>query len=692
MTFAAARLTLLALLVAAPAHATSQPDTAPENIIVTGRGLAAPAGAAAYASVTIGRERLANDASRRLEDVLRDVAGFQQFRRTDSRSANPTSQGATLRSIGGNASSRALVLLDGVPVADPFASFIPWSALAPAGLSAVRVTRGGGAGPFGAGAVAGTIELFSAGPGELPGFAADFAYGNNNATEVSAQAAANLGDGFASIAANWDRGDGYILIPANQAGPVDVPAWYDSKNIALRLVVPAGEATELQVGARGFTDNRLRGIEGTESTSKGADASVRLIGRGRWGYELLGYVQARQFSSGFVSVNASRTVATPSLDQFSTPANGYGAKFELRPPVGATQTLQIGADFRINSGTDNEKFRYQFGRFTRLRDAGGQTRSAGIYVEDSWNATEQLLLTGGARLDSWRISGGHLLESDLQTGAPTLTQIYPDRSGTLPTARAGLVWTPLPPLDLRGAAYIGFRLPTPNELYRPFRVGNDATAANAALDPEKLRGGEIGVDWAPLPTAKLSVTGYWNKLAGAITNVTQGFGPGVFPQVGFVAAGGAYRVRENIDAITVWGVEANANLTLGDWSAQGSLSWADPKVEASGVALALDGLRPANAPVWMASGTLGWTHAGINASATLRYVGEQFDDDLNQRPLPPATTFDAAVTVPLRFGLAATARVENLFNELVVSGISSSGTIDRATPQTFWIGLSWARQ
>lgn len=76
----------------------------------------------------------------------------------------------------------------------------------------------------------------------------------------------------------------------------------------------------------------------------------------------------------------------------------------------------------------------------------------------------------------------------------------------------------------------------------------------------------------------------------------------------------------------------------------------------------------------------------------MRYVGEQFDDDLNQRPLPPATTFDAAVTVPLRFGLAATARVENLFNELVVSGISSSGTIDRATPQTFWIGLSWARQ
>ncbi len=49
-----------------------------------------------------------------------NVAGFQEFRRSDSRSSNPTAQGVTLRALGGNASSRALVLLDGVPMVDPF--------------------------------------------------------------------------------------------------------------------------------------------------------------------------------------------------------------------------------------------------------------------------------------------------------------------------------------------------------------------------------------------------------------------------------------------------------------------------------------------------------------------------------------------------------------------------------------------
>ena len=79
----------------------------PQEIVVTGGGLDAAPGDAAFDLVTIGRDRLAHSPSNRLEDVLRDVPGFQQFRRSDARSANPTSQGATLRALGGNASSRA---------------------------------------------------------------------------------------------------------------------------------------------------------------------------------------------------------------------------------------------------------------------------------------------------------------------------------------------------------------------------------------------------------------------------------------------------------------------------------------------------------------------------------------------------------------------------------------------------------
>src|SRR5690349_16085287 len=156
------RLALLPL-VALPVSAHAQP--AEENVIVvTGRGLGEAPGEAVYGTVTIGRDRLDLSSSNRLEELLRDVPGFQLFRRSDARSANPTSQGATLRALGGNASSRALLILDGVPQTDPFGGWISWPAYDPRRLGQVRVVRGGGSGAAGPGALAGTIEMESAAP------------------------------------------------------------------------------------------------------------------------------------------------------------------------------------------------------------------------------------------------------------------------------------------------------------------------------------------------------------------------------------------------------------------------------------------------------------------------------------------------------------------------------------------------
>src|SRR5205085_2861267 len=183
-------LPLALLALTAQAHAQEQ------EVVVTGRGLDAAPGDAAYDISTIGRDRLAHSASNRLEDVLRDVPGFQQFRRSDSRSANPTSQGATLRALGGNASSRALLLLDGVPQSDPFGGWLSWPAYDPRRLGQIRVTRGGGSGVNGPGALAGTIELESTLPDEAAGPAIGVAYGSRESVDAYAGYGARLGTGF----------------------------------------------------------------------------------------------------------------------------------------------------------------------------------------------------------------------------------------------------------------------------------------------------------------------------------------------------------------------------------------------------------------------------------------------------------------------------------------------------------------
>jgi hypothetical protein len=102
-----------AALMAAPLAAQDADVDAGEpesEIIVTGRGLDPALSTGIYAATSLEREVIVASASGRIDDVLRGVAGFQQFRRSDSRSSNPSAQGVTLRAIGGNATSRALVL------------------------------------------------------------------------------------------------------------------------------------------------------------------------------------------------------------------------------------------------------------------------------------------------------------------------------------------------------------------------------------------------------------------------------------------------------------------------------------------------------------------------------------------------------------------------------------------------------
>jgi len=678
----AMRRLLLLTLFAPPAAALAQP---PRDIVVTGRGLGAPAGERVFDVVRIGRDRLAGSASHRLEDVLRDVPGFQLFRRSDARSANPTSQGATLRALGGNASSRALLILDGVPQADPFGGWVPWPAFDPRRLGSVRVLRGGGTGAAGPGALAGTFELDSAAAEEIAGTFASLAYGSRDGLDAYAGLGLPAARGFLSVSGAWARGDGFVPVIESQRGPVDRPSPYDQRSLAVRALAPLGRGIELQANGLWFTDERERGTALSDVRSEGADASLRLVGR-RW--SALAYVQTRDFYTSFASANSARTAVTRTSEQYAVPATGLGARAEARPTLGPVE-LRIGADWRETSGRTEERFQFVAGTGTRGRIAGGRSRTIGGFAEVSWQQGP-LTLTGGGRIDRWSIDNGFLREQLFATGAALTDVAFADRSGWEPTGRAGIAFRPARVLTLRGAAYLGWRLPTLNELYRPFRVGTDATAANAGLAPERLRGAEAGAELRPARGVRLAFTSFANRLEGAIANVTLGQGPGTFPGVGFVGAGGQYRQRGNLDSIAVEGVELDAGIERGPWTLAAGYAFADARVRASGAAAALAGLRPAQAARHSLSASLAWRGAdGAHGSLAARWAGDQYEDDLNRQLIPSAFTLDAAATLPLTRRLAIEARAENLADERVVAGISGAGIVERATPRTLWIGFRW---
>ena len=666
-------LPLPLMLCALPGVAAAQaPDvTADEaaSIVVTGTGLSLPPGTPAYGSVVIDRDRLEDAASGRIESVLADVAGFQQFRRSDSRASNPSNQGATLRALGGNASSRTLVLLDGVPVADPFFGYIPFSALVPDRLALVRVTRGGGSGAFGAGAVAGTIELASATRDQMPHFGASAFYGSRDATELSASIAPDLGSGYVSLSGRWDRGDGFQTTPKDQRVAATVPAAYDSWSANLRAVAPIDATSEIQFRGTLFQDNRTLRFAGADSMSQGQDASIRYISRGRWQIDALAYLQARNFSNIVISSTSFRK----SLDQRNTPSTGIGGKIELRPPVGEDHVLRIGMDTRFATG-DMYEDAYNAGiasnPLTARRHAGGDQITSGIFAEDDWTIGN-LVLTGGVRADRWSIRNG-FYKAVSAAGTVTQDSSYANRSDWAFSGRAGALYHVSDAVALRGAAYSGFRLPTLNELYRPFVVFPITTQANAALKPEKLKGVEGGIDLTPASGMQLSATLFYNRLDDAIANVT-------------IAAN--TRQRQNVNAIVAKGVELTASAQLpADFSLLASYAYSHSKVDAPG--MAFDGFAPAQVPRHSASATLAWApKAGPELSATLRYTAKQYEDDLQSDILPDALTLDALARLQIGHGISLVARGENLFDEDIVTR-NAGGSIDLGTPRTLWIGVT----
>jgi outer membrane receptor protein involved in Fe transport len=408
---------------------------------------------------------------------------------------------------------------------------------------------------------------------------------------------------------------------------------------------------------------------GATTGMEGQDVSARIVGRGPWQFDALAYAQWRNFNN--VVVSSTRFV--PVLDQKDTPATGQGGKIEVRPPVGGNHTLRLGADYRRSKGDLKEDAYSAFtGARTEQRFGGGVNTDLGLFAEDDWDLG-LLVLTGGVRGDRYTIRDGYYRALDGDASTVLSDNTFPDRSGWEFSWRGGAVLYLSSALQVRAAGYSGLRLPTLNELYRPFVVFPVTTEANENLKPERLVGYEAGIDWQATPRVKFTLTAFDNKVKDAITNVT------LIPD--------SLRQRRNIDAIRAKGIELGTQATLGKWSFDGSLAYTHARQHSPGTDL--DGFRPSQTPAWAESATVSYRPAeGMLFSATLRHIGKQFEDDQETDVLPAATTVDLFAQVPVAGRLSFVARAENLFDETVITR-NQGGSMDIGAPRTVWAGFRY---
>ena len=629
------------------------------------------------ASVAIvPRAALDATASIFLDDALRQVVGFSLFRRTSSRTANPTAQGVSLRGLGASGASRALVLADGIPLNDPFGGWVYWARQPRLGVDRVEVLRGGAADLYGSTALGGVVQIVSRPAGEGRGLEAELSAGGAATLEGTLTSRASHGPWAGRLSAEGYTTDGYVPVEEASRGAVDSRA--ASRHLTLDALVERRSFGDGRVflRAQGYDEDRDNGTPlQTNDTRIGLGALGLDWGsaaRGRT--SVRAWAQTQLFHQTFSAVAADRSREDLTRQQ-RVPADALGLQAQWARPLGTRQRLLLGAEARRISGTTEEVV-FTRGAPSSTVDAGGEETGAAVFVQDLVEAHPRLLVSAALRFDAWSQSGGRSIATPLATGV-AVTTTYPDRDETAWSPRVGLVFRARPGLSLTASGYGAFRAPTLNELYRAFRVGDSLTLANPGLSPERLWGGEAGALVTRGPHT-LRLTAFSAGIQDAIANVTLAIAPGLIT-----------RERQNVGRTRSRGLEAELDLRLGGRTTlTAGYALTDARVMSFAADPALEGRRLPQVPRHQA--TLQARYEGrLRLGLQARVASTAYEDDRNELELDPALQVDLFAGYALGRSLVLFAAAENVLDAEIVAGRTPVRTL--AAPRQLRGGVRVSR-
>jgi outer membrane receptor protein involved in Fe transport len=650
-----------------------EPEGVSEDVVVTATRSRARLGDSAASIRIVSARDLETAASPAIDDALRQVPGFALFRRSGSRTANPTSQGVSLRGIGASGASRAVVLEDGVPLNDPFGGWVYWGRVPRAALERVEVLRGGASDLWGDGALAGAVQLVRRDPDPPASLLVEGSGGSQGTGLGSLFSAVRLGAYRLSLSGERLSTDGYVPVAPESRGPVDVAA--GSRHTAGDLTLERlGDSGRIFLRGSFFDEDRDNGtplqLNDTRifQVTAGGD---RPIGTG--------VISARVWAS---DQDYHQTFSAIALDRTSerltrlqeVPADSLGVSLQWSAGL-AAHGLLAGIEARRVRGESREQI--FAGSVSSFVTAGGGAGSGALFLQDVFTPGARWTLTGAVRLDAWENQDGRR-STRVSENAPSSTERFADRDETACSPRLSVLYRAAPDVTLSASAYRSFRAPTLNELYRSFRVGNVETVANERLDPERLSGAEAGAAVSPGRVFARAAL-YWMEVDDPIVNVTLSSTPAVIT-----------RQRRNLGRIRSRGVEVDAEARMGsDWHvALGYLFSDSTVVDAPGLP-DVEGRWTPQAARHQGSLAIRWDRPAVALAALqARWVGRQFEDDQNRLPLDPYWTLDAYLSHAVAPGLDVFVAGENLLDERSDVGRTPVATVG---PGRSWrAGLRWS--
>jgi outer membrane receptor protein involved in Fe transport len=633
-----------------------------ESVTVTAYRSPLASGDSPSSTRLLTTQQLRQAAGVSLDDKLRQVPGFELFRRTSSLVANPTTEGVSLRGLGSTAASRSLVLFDEIPIDDPFGGWIHWEELPPTAIHSVELVRGGGSDLYGSSAIGGVISIVPVKP-DTNRLQLSTSYGSEQTTDNSLLGILKLGKWSGLASGQIIATDGYILIAPSARGSIDQQSNVHAQNALTEF--DHGLSHDVRVFVRGSVLNEDR-HNGTP-VQINSTRLWRFAGGGDWGNLVVRlFGDNEHYSQTFSTVNATRTAET--LTRIGKdPADELGAAGHWHQPVGTHLLLLAGADIHDVRASDNEM---NFPASRGYLNTTARQRQSGVYGEVLFTPPAWTI-SGSARVDHF----SNFDASQYKTATPTVQ--LPQLNETVFDPRIGITRRITTNLALNASAFRAYRAPTENELYRTGQVGSQTTQPNPNLRSERATGWETGAHMdLPRIGSTVRVSYFWTQINRPITALTLSTTPT-----------STLLKRENLGQIESRGVSLDFAARPASWlGIQGGYQHADATVTSNAEVPALVGNWIPQVARNMATTQVDLTRRQWGLlSLQGRISGRQFDDDANQFLLHSYFRFGAYASHNFGHHVEAFAAGDNLFDRSIQAGKTPQLTL--ASPRVARFGL-----
>jgi outer membrane receptor protein involved in Fe transport len=413
---------------------------------------------------------------------------------------HPTAQPVNIRGFGTSTTINTLVMVDGVPINDPYFRTINWSTIPKNSVERIEVIRGGGATSlWGNMAMGGVINIITREPNRT-GAAADVSYGSYNTTTAEAAGSVVVNDKVkAGASYNHAQSSGYNLTPAQYQNYNLVPTASKADNIAASVFLTPSD--KLKLFAKAYWNQTYEdGLVWTFAHNNWS--TYRLLLGGSYQIDEQSSINASGWVAGgsFGTINVASGSYTlnniNATNQFvsqieASPSADQGGSIFYEANFGPLRDVKIGVDGRRTLITDYNSLFASVTANPTTFVTNGEHRFQGVFGQGTYRFTGVPVdITVGVRGDFWQALNASVLTQNSST-----LNVVPNTSASSFDPRVGLKFYASDEVTVRGAIYRNFSAPGMNQMYRSFASGTSLTATNPNLQPMTNFGQEVGLDF-----------------------------------------------------------------------------------------------------------------------------------------------------------------------------------------------------